>query len=62
MKLWKIATRLIHYYDTESADATKLDQEIIIWANEITDNLEEVLNVTSVIKGPLEPKLPGEDK
>jgi hypothetical protein len=60
--MWKMATRLMHYYDIESADAVKLDDNLVTWCSEIIDNLEQTLNVNSVIKGPLEPKLPGENE
>jgi hypothetical protein len=60
--MWKMATRLMYYYDVKTADATKLNQELTIWASEMIDSLEGVLNVSEVVKGPLEPKLPGEDK
>ena len=62
LDMWKMATRLIHYYDIKSADAIKLDENLAVWSSEMIDNLESALNVSSVIKGPLEPKLPGEDK
>ncbi len=57
--LWKVATRLLHYYDLKSVDAEKLDEEIIRWASNLTDDLEHTLKIDSVV-GPLEPKLPGE--
>lgn len=60
--MWKIATRLMHYYDIKSADAVKMDENLMVWCSEIIDDLESALDVSSVIKGPLEPKLPGEDK
>ena len=60
--MWKIATRMMYYYDVKSADAAKLDDNIVVWCSEMIDNLESSLNVGSVIKGPLEPKLTGEDK
>ncbi len=60
--LWKVATRLLHYYDVDSLDAEKLDTEILVWAAKMVDGLEESLGVDSVLVGPLEPKVPGQDK
>ena len=60
--MWKIATRLMHYYDIESTNATKLDESLTVWCSEMINDLEETLKVNSIIKGPLEPKLPGEDQ
>jgi|HubBroStandDraft_5_1064220.scaffolds.fasta_scaffold1223024_2 hypothetical protein len=60
--MWKMATRLMYYYDIKSADAAKLDENLMIWCSEMLDNLESALDVSTVVKGPLEPKLPGEDK
>ena len=60
--MWKVATRLMHYYDIESTDAARLDESLMVLCSEIIDNLEETLKVDSVVKGPLEPKLPGENQ
>lgn len=60
--IWKIASRLMVYYDLESVNAEKLDQTIIAWAAKMTDDLEVTLDVDTVVKGPNEPKVPGEDK
>lgn len=60
--LWKVATRLLHYYDVNSLDAEKLDAEILVWAAKMVDGLEDSLGVDSVLVGPLEPKVPGQDK
>jgi hypothetical protein len=60
--MWKMATILMHYYGVESVDATKLNDSLITLCSEVIDNLEETLRVNSVVKGPLEPKLPGEDQ
>jgi hypothetical protein len=60
--LWKIATRLIMYYDLNSADVSKLDKTIIHWASRTLNELENTLEVDGVIKGPLEPNIPGEIK
>jgi hypothetical protein len=60
--MWKMATRLMYYYDIESADAVKLNESLVTLCSEVIDDLEETLKVNSVIKGPLELKLPGEDQ
>lgn len=60
--MWKIATRLMAYYDVESANVEKIDQTIASWASNMIDDLEITLDVDSVVKGPTEPKVPGEDK
>jgi hypothetical protein len=60
--LWKLASRLMIYYDLESADILKIDKTILSWASKITDDLEKTLLVDPSSIGPLEPKLPGEDK
>lgn len=60
--MWKIASRLMVYYDVTSADVTKVDQTIVSWASRVVADLESTLGVDSVIKGPLEPPVPGEDK
>lgn len=60
--LWKMATRLMYYYDVESADAEKINTAIVSIASKLMNDLEIVLNVDDVIIGPLEPKLFGEDK
>lgn len=62
LDMWKMATRLIRYYGIKSADAVKLDQSLTALGSEIIDELESTLDVSSVVKGPLEPKLFGEDK
>ena len=60
--LWKVATRIINYYGLNSADATKIDEAIIHWASRTIDELENTLDVSDIIQGPLEPKVPGETK
>lgn len=60
--MWKMATRLMHYYDIESLDAEKLNETMIAVASKMLEELERTMNVDSVIVGPLEPKVPGEDK
>lgn len=60
--LWKLATRLMVYYDVESADASKIDKTLLSWASKITDDLEASLEINPSLIGPLDPKVPGEDK
>jgi hypothetical protein len=60
--MWKMATRLMHYYDVESVDAEKLNEAMVVWASKMLEELEVAMNVDSVVVGPLEPKVPGEDK
>jgi hypothetical protein len=57
--LWRVATRLLVYYGVNTS-AEKLDKSIITLASFVTEDLEKTLEVTNVIKGPLEPKLLGE--
>lgn len=59
--LWKIATRLMYYYDVKSVDALKLEPTIAKWASDMLDDLETSLNVDGVIVGVTEPKVPGQD-
>jgi hypothetical protein len=59
--LWKLATRLMIYYDLNSADISEIDKTIMSWASKITDDLEKTLSVDASF-GPLESLLPGEDK
>jgi len=60
--LWKVASRLLHYYDVQSLDAEKIDAEILVWASKLVDGLEETIGVDEVLVGALEPKVPGQDK
>lgn len=60
--LWKLATRLIAYYDVGSVDAEKMQQTILYAASKIVDDLEVSLGVDSVVVGPLEQSVPGETK
>jgi hypothetical protein len=60
--MWKVATKLISYYDIKSSDVSKLDETLSSWASQLIDDLEITLNVDKVVKGPNEPLLPGEDK
>lgn len=58
--LWKLATRFLSFYDLKSVDVSKIDNIITILASNVIDELENVLEVNSIVKGAFEPKLPGE--
>ncbi len=58
--LWKIATKLIGFYGLDSVDALKVDTAVASWMTKTIDEIENTLEVGEVVKGPLEPKLPGE--
>jgi len=59
--LWKIATTLTAFHNLESIDIEKVDKTLISWADKIVNDLEKTLQIPNTIKGPLEPKLPGEE-
>lgn len=58
--MWKVATRLLAYYDIKSVDANLLDKSILSWASKIVNDLELTMGVSNLVKGASEPKLPGE--
>ena len=58
--LWKIATRLLRYYDVQSLNVLKLEPTIAKWADDMLNELETSLDVDSVVAGPTEPKVPGQ--
>ena len=58
--LWKVAARVLKYYDLKSVNAEKLDEVLTILASDVVDALEESLAMSGTIKGPLESKIPGE--
>lgn len=58
--LWSIATTLAGYYNVENVDIEKVDKTLVSWAEKLVDDLEKTLQISDTIKGPLEPKLPGE--
>lgn len=60
--LWKLATRLMVYYDLESVDADKLQYTILNATAQIVNDLEESLSVDEIVIGPLEPSVLGEIK
>lgn len=60
--MWKVATRLMYYYDIQSMDAVKLDENLASWAADMLTDLETTLGVDEVVAGSLEPKIPGESE
>jgi hypothetical protein len=58
--MWKMATRVLRYYDLKSVNAEKLDDMLVVLASDVVDAVEENLAVSGVIKSALEPKIPGE--
>jgi hypothetical protein len=60
--LWKVVTKLAIYHDINSIDALKVNAAVTYWATKMIDAIEEGMGVYGSIKGPLEPKLPGESK
>lgn len=60
--MWRLATHVIKYYDVDSADAGKVNDRIEVLAGKFLQDLETSLGVDGVISGPLETKLPGENK
>lgn len=57
--MWKIATRVIRYYDIDSVDAIKLEKVLGSLASELADELEEALGVDKVIANKND-KVPGQ--
>jgi hypothetical protein len=60
--LWTLATNVIKYHGTESADAQKINDVIEILADKFIKNLEISLGADSVVLGPFEPKVLGEKR
>jgi hypothetical protein len=58
--LWKVASKLLVFYDIKNPNVEKLDKSIITWAASIVNDLEKTLQVSG-IKGSKEPKVPGEE-
>lgn len=61
-QLWKAAASMMKYWGVDFVDVQKLDNSILVWASELIDEVEHSLNVDTTSKGPLEPKVPGQDK
>lgn len=60
--MWKIASRLLTYYDINGVNIEKLDESLESWATKLVDDLEVTLNIDHLLKSPMEPKVPGENK
>jgi hypothetical protein len=58
--LWKVVTKLALYHDVNTIDALKTNATVVHWMAKMIDDIEEELGVSGSVKGPLEPKLPGE--
>lgn len=59
---WRLATNILSYHNVKSVDAEKLDEAITATAEMLTIELETALGIKPGTIGPLEPKLPGENK
>ena len=57
--LWKIASKLMVYYDLERVHPEHLDKSLISWATRLIDDIEKTLDVNP-LKNPLEDKVVGE--
>jgi hypothetical protein len=60
-ELWKVASNVIKYYDIKSADAEKIQNVLLNAFAKLEEELQLTLNIESKV-GPLEPKVPGENK
>jgi len=58
--LWKVAARLMKYYNLYSIDAEQIDKVVLAWSNKLIEDLELSLGVDEVISSPTDIKLPGE--
>lgn len=59
--MWKMASRLMVFYDVNSCDAEKIDKVLSICASNAISEMENVLGVEDIVAGPLEPKVFGEE-
>lgn len=59
--LWKLATKIMVYYDVKSVNAEKVHEAVVHAASQVMEDLEDVLTIEQSV-GPLEPKVPGENK
>lgn len=59
--LWKAATKVMNYYDADSADAVKVNEIINMFAEKFIEELEKILEKDKVVKGPFEPNVFGEE-
>ena len=58
--LWKAAAKIFAYYDMKSVNVEKLNETILACAENLTNEIEQAIDVADVIKGPFEPKIFGE--
>jgi hypothetical protein len=59
--LWKMATCVIKYHDSQSADVEKIHEALESVASKLIEEVERALNVKVNSIGPLEDKLVGEE-
>lgn len=57
--LWKIASKLMVYYDLKTVQPEYLDKSLISWASRLIDDIEKTLDVNP-LTNPLEEKVLGE--
>ena len=57
--LWKVASKLMIYYDLRTVQPEYLDKSLISWASRLIDDIEKTLDVNP-LANPLEEKVPGE--
>lgn len=57
--LWKIASKLMVYYDLQMIQPENLDRSLISWASRLIDDIEKTLEVNA-LNNPLEEKVAGE--
>lgn len=60
--LWKAATNVIKYYNLETIDSERVNETIELLASKFLNELENTLGIPAGTIGPLEEKLPGENK
>ena len=60
--LWKLAACIIKYHDLESVDAEKVHEVLEALATKVIEEVEQSLSVDNTHVGPLEDKVPGENK
>lgn len=60
--IWKLATKLMIFYDLKSVDALAVAQSVETLSAKALNELECSLGVENMVKGASEPDLPGESK
>jgi hypothetical protein len=61
-ELWKLASNVLKYYDTQSVDALKLNGVIELLTDKFIEDVKSAIHADPVIAGPFEPPVPGELK